>query len=149
DLAAGTTVESFAKKLADSRDGVAKGRAQAESDRLRLDEKSENKAVREQAKEARSVQETLDTVRQSFQYRRLAQAQEGSTGVNFALQNNALRTQNVLNTTQAGRVANSRQVIDVGGVWIDENFDPKMKTVTVKAMSPAYFRILEMQPKMR
>jgi Ca-activated chloride channel family protein len=34
-------------------------------------------------------------------------------------------------------------------VWIDEKFDPKMKSVTVKAMSKAYFQILDRQPKMR
>ena len=39
--------------------------------------------------------------------------------------------------------------MEIGGLWIDEAFDAKMPTVTVKAMSKAYFRILERQPKMR
>ena len=33
--------------------------------------------------------------------------------------------------------------MDIGGVWIDEGFDPKLPVVTVKAQSDAYFRILE------
>ncbi len=36
-----------------------------------------------------------------------------------------------------------RNCIEVGGVWIDEGFDPKMQAVIVKAQSNAYFRILE------
>jgi Ca-activated chloride channel family protein len=43
----------------------------------------------------------------------------------------------------------SRNCLEIGGVWIDEGFDPKMTTLTVKAMSDAYFRILEKQPKIK
>ena len=43
--------------------------------------------------------------------------------------------------------------MDIGGVWIDEGYQqaPTVKTdvVNVKAMSNAYFRILEKQPSMR
>jgi Ca-activated chloride channel family protein len=42
-----------------------------------------------------------------------------------------------------------RNLIDVGGVWIDEKFDSKLPTLLVKAQSPAYFRILERHPKMK
>ncbi len=35
------------------------------------------------------------------------------------------------------------------GVWIDEGFDARTKTVTVKAQSNAYFKILEKQPQVR
>jgi hypothetical protein len=48
-------------------------------------------------------------------------------------------TRNVLN----------RNVIDVGGVWIDDGFNPKLETVTVKAMSDAYFRVLERHPQVK
>jgi Ca-activated chloride channel family protein len=37
----------------------------------------------------------------------------------------------------------------VGGLWIDEKFHAKLETVAVKAMSKAYFRILERQPSMK
>jgi hypothetical protein len=35
------------------------------------------------------------------------------------------------------------------GVWIDEAYEAKMKTVTVKATRDAYFRILERHPSVR
>jgi hypothetical protein len=31
-----------------------------------------------------------------------------------------------------------RNLFDIGGVWIDETFDPKMPTVIVKAQSKAF-----------
>ena len=49
----------------------------------------------------------------------------------------------------AVRRIQNRNCLDVGGVWIDESFSPKMTTLTVKAMSKAYFRILERQPSVR
>ena len=45
-------------------------------------------------------------------------------------------------TRTASKYVQNRNCIDVGGVWIDDGFNPKMPTVTVKAMSEAYFRIL-------
>ena len=46
------------------------------------------------------------------------------------------------------RVGN-RNIVDIGGVWIDDTFNAKMKTVTIKAQSDAYFLLLERQPAMR
>ena len=67
---------------------------------------------------------------------------------NRAATSERLRTQT--RTTQtASRQAAKRQLLEVGGVWIDDGFDPKMTTVPVKAMSKAYFRILERQPSAR
>ena len=37
--------------------------------------------------------------------------------------------------------------LEIGGVWIDEGYETKMPTVAVKAMSDAYFRILERHPE--
>ena len=45
--------------------------------------------------------------------------------------------------------AGNRNCLEVGGVWIDEGFDAKMPTVAVKAMSDAYFRMLERKPEMK
>jgi Ca-activated chloride channel family protein len=74
--------------------------------------------------------------------------QNGQLGVNLSVQNCYLRNQ-----TQVGqsaiRKALGRTLIEIGGVWIDEGFDGKMKTVTVKAMSKAYFKLLERQPQVR
>ncbi len=77
-----------------------------------------------------------------------AEVQEGKLGVDLSCESNNLRYQTVINQS-AVRRAGSRNCLEVGGVWIDEGFDPKMKTVTVKAQSKAYFRILERHPEVR
>jgi Ca-activated chloride channel homolog len=91
---------------------------------------------------------TLDKARDLFRMQNHREVQGGKLGVDFAVQNNALRFQNRLTAT-ANRFVQQRNLIDVGGVWIDEKFDPKLPSVVVKAQSTAYFRILERQPKMR
>src|SRR5262249_13194126 len=68
--------------------------------------------------------------------------------VNLALYNSELRYQCRLEQT-AQRVANGRNCYEIGGVWIDEKFDAKTPTLVVKSQSDAYFRILELQPKMK
>ena len=74
--------------------------------------------------------------------------QTGKSGVDLALVLNDMRNQ-----TQAGpsrvRQVNGRTCVDLGKVWADQGFDNKMKQVTVKAMSAAYFRLLERHPKMK
>src|SRR5207248_383623 len=42
-----------------------------------------------------------------------------------------------------------RNCLEVGGVWIDDGFEASMATVVVKAQSPAYFRLLERQPRVK
>jgi Ca-activated chloride channel family protein len=91
---------------------------------------------------------TLDRARQLFQGQQHQEVQGGKLGVDFAVQNNGLRFQNRLTQT-ANRFVQQRNLLDVGGVWIDEKFDPKMPTVSIKAQSKAYFRILELHPKMK
>lgn len=72
--------------------------------------------------------------------------QINAQGVELSVQTNNLRNQSRLEQNAQRRVA-SRNCIEVGGVWIDEGFDAKTETVTVKAMSDAYFRILELFPE--
>ena len=43
----------------------------------------------------------------------------------------------------------TRNALEVGGIWIDEAFCAEHKTITVKAQSAAYFRILERHPESR
>jgi Ca-activated chloride channel family protein len=74
--------------------------------------------------------------------------QNGQLGVDLAVQMNNLRNQSQL-TQSAVRRVNSRNCMEVGGVWIDEGYTAKTPTVTVKAMSAAYFRLLERQPGLR
>ena len=52
------------------------------------------------------------------------------------------------NATAIRRVAN-RACMEFGGVWIDDAFTAKTPTLSVKAQSDAYFRILQRQPQMK
>src|SRR5439155_11680985 len=52
-------------------------------------------------------------------------------------------------TQSAVRRIGTTNCLEVGGVWIDENYNAKLKSVTVKAMSTAYFRLLERHPSVR
>jgi Ca-activated chloride channel family protein len=96
----------------------------------------------DESKQTLAQLRSLDKAGEFFARRMHDRVQSGSLGVDFAVQNNALRFQNRLTQT-ANRFVQQRNLIDIGGVWIDEKFDPKMPTVIVKAQSKAYFRMLE------
>jgi Ca-activated chloride channel family protein len=103
------------------------------------------------AKAVTAVQDqkkALDEARRFFAEKNLEAVQNGQLGVDFAVQNNDLRNQSRLTRTASRNVQN-RNVVEIGGVWIDNAFDPKMPVVTVKAMSKAYFKILERHPQIR
>src|SRR5204863_124318 len=74
--------------------------------------------------------------------------QAGSVGIELSVQLAQLRNQCQVDATSARRVAN-RNCLHIGGVWIDEGFDAKMTLVAVKALSKAYFRILERHAEMK
>jgi Ca-activated chloride channel family protein len=69
-------------------------------------------------------------------------------GVDLSVQTANLRNQCRLEYT-AQKNVQGRNCLELGGVWIDEKFDPKMKALAVKAQSNAYFRMLERQPKVK
>ncbi len=104
--------------------------------------------------EAKALQQALqkkeayDTARRALERRDRNGVQTGKLGVDLSVQTNNLRNQSRMEQT-AQRTVNRRNCLEIGGVWIDEGFDAKTPTVTVKAMSDAYFRILERQPKMK
>ncbi|MCC6421516.1 MAG: VWA domain-containing protein [Gemmataceae bacterium] len=77
-----------------------------------------------------------------------AQVQAGKLGVDLSCESDNLRRQERLSQS-AVRSIGSRNALEIGGVWIDEAFDAKMKSVAVKAQSNAYFRILERHPTAR
>jgi len=97
---------------------------------------------------ARDQQATNDLAKRNFDGKHLAENQTGKVGVDLALTSSNLKEQSRLTQT-ANKQAYGRNCIELGGVWIDEKFDAKAKTLTVKAQSDAYFRILEKQPKMK
>jgi Ca-activated chloride channel family protein len=76
------------------------------------------------------------------------EAHTGKLGVDFAMQLDNLRNQNQLDGMPARKAA-GRTCRRIDGIWIDEHFNAKMPTVTIKAMSKAWFRMLEKQPKIK
>jgi Ca-activated chloride channel family protein len=102
----------------------------------------------EALREAAARKKTYDEARKALQKRDKESVQTGELGVNLSVRMNNLRNQTRLEQSAVRRVAN-RNVLEIGGIWIDEGFDPKMKTVTVRAMSDAYFRILQRHPEIK
>jgi Ca-activated chloride channel homolog len=105
---------------------------------------ADRKALLSAADKLRAYDETKDALAKGKQ----AEVQAGRLGVDLAVQMNNLRNQSQTEFT-ALRQVNGRNCLEVGGVWIDEGFTPKTSYVTVKAQSDAYFRILELQPKVK
>ena len=102
------------------------------------------------ASELKKLQEqkqTFDTANRAFKGAKDGY-QTGKLGVDLAENSQCLRTQDRLTLT-ANRQANGRQVLEVGGVWIDDAYKAELPTVVVKAQGAAYFRILEKQPAMK
>jgi Ca-activated chloride channel family protein len=74
--------------------------------------------------------------------------QTGKLGVDLAEASKNLRDQNRVSLT-ANRQVNGRNVLEVGGVWIDDALKSDTKSITIKAQSDAYFRILELHPQIK
>jgi Ca-activated chloride channel family protein len=100
------------------------------------------------ARDAQDQLQNLDDTKRAFDKKDLGIVQSGKLAVDLSTYNYALRNGTQVCQT-AVRRANARNCLEVGGVWVDDAYTPKMECVTVKAMSEAYFRILEKQPKMR
>jgi Ca-activated chloride channel family protein len=140
------TVTEFAKDL---KGDAAAGRGHFEDERLARKPGAEgDRETTKGWKEAGEQKKSLDSARKFLRQRQLEEVQAGSLGVDLSIQSNNLRNQERLTQTAVRRVQ-GRNCLEVGGVWIDEGFDPKMKTVAVKAMSKAYFQILERQPSVK
>jgi Ca-activated chloride channel homolog len=78
----------------------------------------------------------------------LETVQGGKLGVELSIDSNSLRNQARVSLTALKNVG-GRNCLEYAGIWIDEDFDAKTPTVTVKAQSEAYFRLLERQPKLK
>ncbi len=151
-------VADFAKEQAKDADG--KGIAQARGSFEDRQNAESIKALAEAPKSAdnKKEQQVLEAARKAYAGNKdagdalnkgkFAYTQSGALGVDLSVQCNNLRYQNQLSRA-ASRVVLNRTCLDVGGVWIDDMFDAKTATVTVKAMSNAYFRLLEKQPGLR
>jgi len=99
-------------------------------------------------KRASEQKELYDRAQQFLGRGAIGAVQTGKLGVELSVQMQNLRNQARLEQT-AVRTVFGRKCLEIGGVWIDEEFDPKMTAVVVKAQSDAYFKLLEQQPKLR
>jgi Ca-activated chloride channel family protein len=98
--------------------------------------------------EAAAKKQTLDRAKEALAQRRHWEVQAGKLGVDLAVEANGLRNQSCLTPAAVKQVA-GRNCLEVGGVWMDEGFEPAMPTVVVKAQSAAYFRLLERHPRVK
>jgi Ca-activated chloride channel family protein len=97
--------------------------------------------------EAQLKQAAYDQARAALAQKQQIAVQTGSLGVDLSIHSNKLRDAQRLALSPLRRVA-GRTCLEVGGVWIDEEFDAKMTTVVVKAMSNAYFDLLASHPEL-
>jgi len=74
--------------------------------------------------------------------------QTGQLGVDLSCAANTLRNQDRISLT-ANRQVYGRNCLEIGGVWIDDAYKAETKSITVKAQSDAYFRILELHPTIK
>jgi Ca-activated chloride channel family protein len=98
--------------------------------------------------EAKDKKAAFDQANTAFQSGLFRQTQAEKLGVDLSLQTANLRNQCRLEYT-AQKNVQGRNCMELGGVWIDDKFDPKLKAVTIKAQSNAYFRMLERQPAVK
>jgi Ca-activated chloride channel family protein len=144
------SVADFAKKVQEKQSDGAKARgtyaAQALDKMSQLDDKGDRAIL--SLKDAERRLHTYRLAQESLQRGLREQVQAGKVGVDLSRDTNNLRNQSQLTQNAQRRIGN-RNALDIGGVWIDEAYDAKMPTVTIKTMSPAYFRILERHPQVR
>jgi len=112
------------------------------------DDKGVNGYYFRAAQEAAAKKNVYDRARAALAYRRQGEVQAGSLGVDLSIDAGRLRNQSRLTQTASRRVA-GRDCLEIGGLWIDEGFNAKMPSLVVKAMSYAYFRLLERQPQLK
>jgi Ca-activated chloride channel family protein len=119
------------KELAKLPDGIAK-----------------NDKILRQLQEARESYRANKDAKGKLKLGDLESVQAGTYGVQLSCDADRLRNCNQL-TQSAQRWIGNRNCLEIGGIWIDETYEAKMKVVEVKAMSKAYFRMLERQPSVR
>ncbi|HTK75555.1 MAG TPA: VIT domain-containing protein [Gemmataceae bacterium] len=141
------SVADFARQVQAAPGNLPQSRDQFESARLRggFGKDGEDRKLLAEAVDKKFA---FDEAKAALGRRAKLEVQAGKLGVDFAIEANNLKAQSRL-TPIAQRKIKGRTCLEIGGVWIDEGYDAKMPIVTVKAQSPAYFRILERQPGMR
>ncbi|HXG08447.1 MAG TPA: VIT domain-containing protein [Gemmataceae bacterium] len=142
-------VREFASRMQNKPGALADNRGKFAEETLRqAAAQAPSAEARRQLLQTLDKKESFDRAKEALQRREYGYVQSGKVGVDLSVDSNRLRFQDRLTQTAQKQVY-GRNCLEVGGVWIDEGFDPKQPTVTVKAMSDAYFRILERHPKVR
>jgi Ca-activated chloride channel family protein len=141
-----TSVAEFARANQVAAGGLVGARDAREDDRLKA-AAAKPDGLRELA-EAAGKKVAFEQAKDALARRAQNEVQAGKLGVDLAVEANALKCQ-VRLAPAAQRCVAGRTCLEIGGVWIDDRFDAKMPTVTVKAQSAAYFRLLERQPQLR
>ncbi len=108
----------------------------------------ETSAAGQARKAAREMKADCDAAFGYLQNKDQNAVQAGKLGVDLSCQTACLRNQTRLDQAAVKCVC-GRTCLEFGGVWIDEGFDAKMATVTVKAQSDAYFKLLQRQPTIK
>src|SRR5262245_797927 len=140
-------VEEWARTANSEAGGLAKNRYYLETKRYEEADKDPAKKD-DRLSEARSKVNTYREAQEYLRKQQHAQTQAGKLGVDLSLQTDGLRNQSRMELT-ALRQVQGRNVMEVGGIWVDEGFTPKTKAVVVKAQSNAYFRILQKRPEVK
>lgn len=154
--AAPMPVEGFIRQQAQNKGDLEKNRGVVEEKRLEREAKESSgegrlgggKAGQQAAQAAKDKKEAYDAAWGALKSNQQQAVQAGKLGVDLSVQTNNLKNQDRLAQT-AQRNIQGRNCIEIGGVWIDENYDAKMTALTVKAQSDAYFRLLEKHPEMK
>jgi Ca-activated chloride channel family protein len=146
---------SVAQALQEGKDGLAEKRGLVEQEKLRelsregdKNGKSLNGYYFRAAQEAAAKKSVYDRARSALSLRRQDEVQAGELGVDLSIDAAKLRSQSRLTQTALRRVA-GRDCLEIGGIWIDQGFQAKMPALVIKAMSDAYFRLLERQPQLK
>jgi Ca-activated chloride channel family protein len=141
-------LEEFAKRQQEKPGEIYENRGRYAYDDLK---KGDGKSDPDSAarKEAKDKIDTYNLARDKLREKDSKGVQSGKLGVDLSCQTANLRNQARLDQTALKQVY-GRNCIEMGGVWIDEGFDPKnMKTLTIKAQSDAYFKMLERHARMK
>jgi Ca-activated chloride channel family protein len=142
-----TSVTDFARKLQEKPGEL--GGARGTFADTHLKKKGDGKGADDEAtKEAREKKAAYDRALYYLRRRDQAEVQAGKLGVDLSVQTATLRTQTRLEQT-ALRQVQGRQLMEIGGVWIDQGFTPKTPALVVKAQSDAYFKLLEKKPELK
>jgi Ca-activated chloride channel family protein len=142
-------VADFARQAGGRPGGLYRNRDLLE-ERIHSEAKAEKRDGKDDkaGEEAQAKKAALNEAFQLLQRKDKDGVQTGKLGVDLSIQTNNLRNQVQLDPT-AQRTVQGRTCLELGGIWIDEGFAAQTPVLTVKAMSPAYFRILERHPGMK